>query len=278
MNDLDMDGHVLAAQHVEQARRLLRRSALPLEDELTDHLDQDGWAIVVLPDELNDEQLRRAAAGVLAALGTPFFSIDGGRGLWLDGLSAPERSPDSFGGFAAQTLHIDAPNVTDPPDYTSLLMLRPDPSGGGVSTLADLRTAAAMVSDADRDILQQKLFLEGRADRLYGVGQPMLPFPVFDDHSEARWVRWAGKLLTDDRNRDRWPVLRRFATLLESTTQRLMLERGDLLVVDQRRVAHGREQLGPQAGVPAGARRLLCQAKVRRDVPRPVREFVESAT
>jgi TfdA family taurine catabolism dioxygenase TauD len=277
-NELVMDGHAWAAPNVDAAWASLRTAGTALVHSLADRLTLDGWAIATFPAELPDELLRRAAAGVLAGVGVPFFSIDGGRGLWLDGLSSPERDPGSFGGFAAQALHIDAPNVTAPPDYTSLLMLRPDPAGGGHSVIADLRAAAVLLADDDRDVLRQPVFHEGRAEQLHGVGDPLLPFPVLEGGERGyTWIRWAGKLLTDERNTAYRPVLERFASLLEVTAQRVLLRRGELLIADQRRVAHGRTALGRQDGVAPAARRLLCQAKARFDTAAPVHQILRSA-
>lgn len=85
--DLSMDGHAWAASCVTAARSCLRTAGATLVHGLADRLTLDGWVVVALPAELPDELLRRVAAGVLAGVGAPFFSIDGGRGLWLDGLS-----------------------------------------------------------------------------------------------------------------------------------------------------------------------------------------------
>lgn len=274
-NDLSMDGHTWAATHIATARTTLRTAGAALVHNLADRLPLDGWAIAALPAELPDELLRRAAAGVLAGVGVPFFSIDGGRGLWLDGLSGPERDPNSFGGFAAQALHIDAPNVTAPPDYTSLLMLRPDPAGGGHSVIADLRAAAVLLGDDDRDVLRRPVFFEGRAEQLSGVGEPMLPFPVLEDGPPGgTWIRWAGKLLTDERNIGYRPALERFASLLEVIARWVRLRRGELLIADQRRVAHGRTALGRQDNVAPSTRRLLCQAKAQFDAAAPVHQVL----
>ncbi|MEV5721820.1 TauD/TfdA family dioxygenase [Amycolatopsis mediterranei] len=275
-NDLAMDSHSWAASCVDTARASLRTAGAALVHSLADRLAVDGWVIAALPAELPEELLRRVAAGILAAVGTPFFSIDGGHGLWLEGLSRPERDPNSFGGFAAQALHIDAPNVTAPPDYTSLLMLRPDPAGGGHSVLADLRAAAVLLADDDRDVLRQSVFFEGRAEQLHGVGEPLLPFPVIDNGLPGNtWIRWAGKLLTDERNIGYRPALKRFAALLEGTAQRVRLRRGNLLIADQRRVAHGRTALGRQDDIAPSARRLLCQAKARFDAAAPVHQVLD---
>src|SRR5262249_51817546 len=86
--------------------------------------------------------------------------------------------PASFGGLGANSLHIDAPNVERVPGYTSLLVLRADPAGGGASLLGDLRAALARFADSDRAELRRPVYFEGRAKGLQGVGRARLPFPV----------------------------------------------------------------------------------------------------
>ncbi|MFE0023594.1 hypothetical protein [Amycolatopsis sp. NPDC059021] len=273
--DLDVDGCAWARHRIETSRVALRIGGDAVVATLARLMNRRGWAIAALPSAFPAALLRRAAAGVLAGFGIPFFSIDGGQGLWLDGLSEPQRDPASFGGFGAQSLHIDAPNVTAPPDYTSLLMLRPDPAGGGTSVLGNLRDAVATPDAAEREVLRRKEFFEGRADGLCGVGEPLLPFPVLDNDSGTGWIRRAGKMLTDPRNRPHLPVLQRFATALEKTVTRVRLRHGEVLIVDQRRVAHGRDALGPQGTVAPEQRRLLCQAKVRAESAAPVRRSMQ---
>lgn len=100
---------------------------------------------------------------MLAALGTPFYSIREQGRLWIGAESTPGKDAASFGGTRAQALHIDAPQVEAIPDYTCLLVLRPDPAGGGASVLGDLHAAVAAVSEPDRAALRQPVFWEGRA-------------------------------------------------------------------------------------------------------------------
>ncbi len=273
-----MDSHLLSASSVATARAALRSAGAALTHALADRLVSEGWVTVAFPAELPDAVLRQTAAGVLSGVGIPFYSIDGGGGLWLDGFTTRERDPHSFGGFGAQAVHIDAPNVTEPPDYTSLLVLRPDPAGGGQSVIADLRAATNQLDEDDRELLTRPMFAEGRAERLHGIGEPLPTFPVLDEQSsEHTWIRWAGKLLTDDRNAAYLPVLTRFASLLETTARQVPLRRGELLIADQRRVAHGRTALGRQDQVAPAARRLLCQAKVRYDADAPIHEPLRCA-
>lgn len=238
-----------------------------------------GWAVLALPARLSDEDLQVAAAAVLACLGTPFFSIQQpGTWLWIGQESTSRKDGASFGGSGAQALHIDAPNVETVPEYTSLLVLRGDPAGGGTSLLGDLHTAAALLDDADRDALSEQVFFEGRADALRGVGAPRMPFPVLETGTDGRlvWIRWAAKMLQDQRNTAVRAVLERFAAVLAQTTVAVVLERGQLLVVDQRRIAHGRSALGPQQSLIDGTRRWIIQAKATFDPAAPVHQLAHA--
>lgn len=265
-----MTGHLWSTDNVRAAREVMSGpDAEDLVEWMADRLSRHpeaspGWAVLALPPEMNDADLQRAAAGVLAALGRPFFSIPSASWLWIGQESSSEREPASFGGAGNQRLHIDAPNVERIPDYTSLLILRPDPAGGGASLVGDLQAAMAALSEDDRVQLARPVFFEGRADGLCGVGAPRMPFPVLDATGKGRaWIRWAGKMLDDPRNPvDVVPVLRRFADALATRAHELPLERGQLLIVDQQRVAHGRTALGDQTSLPDGNRRLLLQAKI----------------
>jgi len=274
---LEVDGHRWSEANVAAARAVLAaEGGCVLLDALRRRLDRSipsaGWAVLALPARLEDEQLQRAAAGVLAALGTPFFSISEAGRLWIGEESTMAKDEASFGGTGAQALHIDAPNVEAVPEYTCLLVLRPDPAGGGASLLGDLRAAFAATGEADRAMLRQPVFFEGRAVGLHGVGAPRMPFPVLDEDEQGqlRWVRWAGKMTADQRNAVRLPVLDRFAAALADTAVAVALGRGQLLILDQRRIAHGRTALGPQDGWADGSRRWLVQAKITCDADAPL--------
>jgi Taurine catabolism dioxygenase TauD, TfdA family len=243
-------------------RRRLGRSGPPVP----------GWAVLALPARLGDDELLRAASGVLAALGTPFYSICEGGRLWIGAESTARKDAASFGGTGAQALHIDAPQVEAVPDYTCLMVLRPDPAGGGASVLGDLHAALAAMKEPDRTVLRLPVFWEGRAERLTGVGAARMPFPVLeeDEQGRTRWVRWAGKMTADERNAAHRAVLDRFAAALAGTAVAVTLGRGQLLILDQRRVAHGRTALGCQDGLANGTRRWIVQAKIARDPAAPL--------
>jgi alpha-ketoglutarate-dependent taurine dioxygenase len=275
---LDLDGHRWSAGNTAAARSMLARDgARGLIGALAERLDRaaergPGWAVLALPARLGDEELQVAAAGVLTALGTPFYSVRQGDGrLWIGQESSTDNDEASFGGTGAQALHIDAPNVEHVPRHTALLVLRADPAGGGTSLLGDLRAAAGLLEEADREALLEPVFFEGRAEGLHGVGAVRMPFPVLeiDGEGELVWVRWAAKMIEDPRNAGRTAPLERFAEALAHTTVAVTLERGQMLVLDQRSIAHGRTALGDQRGLADGTRRWIVQAKATFDPSAP---------
>jgi Taurine catabolism dioxygenase TauD, TfdA family len=267
-----MDGHRWATANITTARNVLASSpeGNRVAAALARLLCHPGWAVVQLPAAFSDEELRLAGAGMLAAAGRPFFSVDDGGKLWIGAESAPSKDPASFGGAGRQGLHIDAPNVEHVPDFTCLLMLRSDPAGGGQSLVADVHAALAELSGTDRAELSEDAYFEGRAEGLHGTGAPRMPFPVRDATGPGRpWVRWSAKMLDDPRNSGRAGVLRRFASALDGHSRTVTLTRGAMLIADQQRTAHGRAALGDQAGLPDGTRRLIIQAKAARDASAP---------
>jgi hypothetical protein len=271
----DTNKHRPAPAQIAIARNTITGTpaGVDLTGLLAGRLRESGWAVLTLPGQRNDQAFLRVAAGLLAAVGDPFPSaVPPEGGVWLRGESRREAGPASLGGFGGQPLHIDAPGAERPPDYTALLMLRPDPAGGGACRIANLRQAAAKLTTVDRELLSRAVFYESRADKPRGVGRPRLPFPVLEPAPDgAGWIRWAGSLLTDPRNQQHRPVLLRFGELLEPLTRRIWLSRGHLLVLDQRQVAHGRDPLGDQRTVKT-PKRLLCQADVRAAAAAPVQQ------
>ncbi|MFF3129603.1 TauD/TfdA family dioxygenase [Streptomyces sp. NPDC057908] len=280
-----VEEHRWSAGNVEAACGVLTGGgAEVLLGALAERLDRccpssPGWVLLAPPATLGDEELQVAAAGVLAALGYLFFSIRQGDGrLWIGEETSSAKDGASFGGAGAQGLHIDAPNVQCVPEYTSLLVLRADPGGGGASLLGDLRAAVARLDEADRAALREPVFFEGQAECLCGVGAPRMPFPVLEDIQDGRpvWVRWAAKMIRDPRNAGRTAVLECFAAALE-TTVAVTLGRGQLLVVDQRRITHGRTALGHQQGLADGTRRWIMQAKATFDPAAPAHQTLNAA-
>lgn len=250
----------------------LRRFTRDLNAAVASTPDSDGRAIVDMRRALESStDPLVVATGICALIGQPLKTITKSP-LWKEATVRFGKDPNSFGGVGRLPLHIDHVNTTMPPDWTALLCLRPDPMGGGETILANLQKAANALSPEEVRKLELPAFVEGKFFGLEGLGSELNPFPVLSRADDGLWrVRYTAKLLYDLPDGPRRDVLLRFTRLLEQTQETLVLSAGQLLLMNQRVVAHGRLPLGPgQGDVPADARRLYRQGHIRADSPAPV--------
>jgi len=129
-------------------------------------------------------------------------------------------------------LHTDVSYVPHPPRFMLLLCVHPAPEGGGLNLLADCNKALERLDERDREIISQKAF-----NFLYppncGEGQSE-PFAIIEN------CLWRYKYSSMDFPAHAAPAVERFNQLLMDVSTRLLLERGELLIVDNHRIAHGR--------------------------------------
>ncbi|MER5756806.1 TauD/TfdA family dioxygenase [Streptomyces sp. NPDC002088] len=92
--------------------------------------------------------------------------------------------------------HMDLVNGTLPPDYTTLLCVRPDPLGGGPSILSDAHAAVARLSEDSRALLAESAYHYGTFFDLVGVGEEYKPFSILDGSDPGEgFVRFTAKML-----------------------------------------------------------------------------------
>lgn len=173
-------------------------------------------------------------------------------------------------GVGYNPLHIDVVNSTCPPDFAALLCVRPDPLGGGHSLVAPLREALRRLPEPTVGLLSEPVYRDGEFFDLSGVGEEYAPFPIVDGEPESKgFVRFTAKMLPERDPMDPHTVAARaLEAELLTTRRRFLLRRGDLLIVNQHLVCHGRESLGhDQANLPEEQRRLMLQIFLRGQQP-----------
>lgn len=252
---------------------LSRLSGAPLIDEtlgsLICTLDRasGGYAVLRLGNvvralETADRYLRVATA-ILTAVAIPFQPFKRWP-LWKDIGTNLDANPGRSTGTGYNAFHMDLVNATRPPDYTTLLCVRPDPLGGGPSILSDARAAAARLSPSNRALLADTAYRYGSFFELSDVGEECTPFAVLDS-DPAGFVRFTAKMLNEPGlDEAHVGAARELAGYLVEGQVSFMLQRGDILIVNQHRYLHGREPLGAgQRAVPAADRRLLLQLFLR---------------
>ncbi|MEV0442932.1 TauD/TfdA family dioxygenase [Streptomyces spectabilis] len=266
------DGHL--AEEPARAYDALRQTSVEAQllvdhcQTLLRHRYGDGYAVIEAEPLLDAGALHddgKILTILLSWLATPLRAFDRWP-LWKPLGTNLDIEPTRAAGTGYHPLHLDIVNATRPPDYSTLLCVRPDPCGGGASLTASLRRAVARLSQTERDLLAQPAFHAGDFFDLTGVGEELNPFPVLDQlRSDDGFVRFTARMLADMNPRDPLTsAARALERELIADQGRFMLQRGDLLIVNQHLTAHGRERLGDgQQQIPAEQRRLMWQMFLR---------------
>ncbi|MFE5534824.1 TauD/TfdA family dioxygenase [Streptomyces sp. NPDC056492] len=268
-----LDGPALAKSTIEEYRTELAawpqftETVATLHRALTGH--SGGYAVLRLGNlakalGADDDRFLRLATAFAAGVAVPFSPFPRWP-LWKDIGVKVDKDPGKSSGIGYNAFHMDLVNATLPPDYTTLLCVRPDPLGGGPSILSDAHAAVARLSDDHRALLAEPAYHYGSFFDLYGVGQEYKPFPVLDGDLGVGFVRFTAKMLErSELCREHADAARALAEELVRGQVSFMLQAGDYLIVNQRRFLHGREALqSGQENVPAVDRRLLLQLFLR---------------
>ncbi len=269
----ELDGFCLAQSTADAYRAQLSavpqfaQTAATLHDALT--RDGGGYGVLRLGGLLkalgDGERFRQVATGFAAEVALPFSPFPQWP-LWKDIGVKIAKDPGRSSGTGYNAFHMDMVNATRPPEYSTLLCLRTDPLGGGRSILSDAHAAAARLAEGSRALLAETAYHYGTFHDLYGVGQECKPFPILDGSGPGEgFVRFTAKMIErSELGPAHADAARELAEELVRGQVDFMLEPGDYLVVNQRRILHGRQALEPgQDAVPAEERRLLLQLFLR---------------
>ncbi|MFJ8313808.1 MULTISPECIES: TauD/TfdA family dioxygenase [unclassified Streptomyces] len=234
------------------------------------HGDYGGYAVLRLGNlakvlGADDDRFLRLVTGFAAEVAVPFSPFPRWP-LWKDIGVKVDKDPGKSSGIGYNAFHMDLVNATRPPDYTTLLCVRPDPLGGGRSILSDAHAAVARLSEDGRALLAESAYYYGTFFDLFGVGEEYKPFPILDGSDQGEgFVRFTAKMLKRSAlGEAHADAARQLVEELVRGQVSFMLQPGDYLIVNQRRFLHGREALrSGQETVPVSDRRLLLQLFLR---------------
>ncbi|MGA4867139.1 TauD/TfdA family dioxygenase [Streptomyces lavendulocolor] len=270
----ELDGSFLAESTMERYQTELTatprftETATTLRHALTG--EGGGYAVLRLGNlaealGTDDGRFLRLATGFAAEAAVPFSPFPRWP-LWKDIGVKVDKDPGKSSGRGYNAFHMDLVNATLPPDYTTLLCVRPDPLGGGPSILSDAHAAVARLSESSRALLAESGYHYGTFFDLHGVGQEYKPFPILDGSNPGEeFVRFTAKMLERSQlGQAHANTAKELAEELVRGQVSFMLQPGDYLIVNQRRFLHGREALhSGQETVPVADRRLLLQLFLR---------------
>ncbi|MCF3142178.1 TauD/TfdA family dioxygenase [Streptomyces platensis] len=270
----ELNGPFLAHSTMERYRTELTASprfeetAATMRHSLT--REGGGYAVLRLGNlakalGTDDDRFLQLVTGIAAEMAIPFSPFPRWP-LWKDIGVKIDKDPGKSSGTGYNAFHMDMVNGTLPPDYTTLLCVRPDPLGGGTSILSDAHAAVARLSEDSRALLAESAYHYGTFFDLFGVGEEYKPFPILDGSDPGEgFVRFTAKMLEKSQLGPAYAdAARELAEELVRGQVTLMLQPGDYLIVNQRRFLHGREALhSGQEAVPVSDRRLLLQLFLR---------------
>ncbi|WP_405971753.1 TauD/TfdA family dioxygenase [Streptomyces sp. NBC_00988] len=268
----ELDGSFLAQSSMEEYRTQL--TVTPRFGEIATTLRHTltgaGGGYVVLrlgnlAKALSGVRFRRLVTGFAAEVAVPFSPFPRWP-LWKDIGVKVDKDPGKSSGIGYNAFHMDLVNGTLPPDYTTLLCVRSDSLGGGLSILSDAHAAVSRLPEASRALLAESAYHYGTFFDLFGVGEEYKPFPILDGTAPGEgFVRFTAKMLERSQlSPAHADAARELAEELVRGQVSFMLQPGDYLIVNQRRFLHGREALhSGQETVPINDRRLLLQLFLR---------------
>ncbi len=228
-----------------------------------------GYAVVRLRNIAQalgaGDQFLRLATAILAEVAIPFQPFQRWP-LWKEIGTNLNANPGLSTGTGYNAFHMDLVNATRPPDYTTLLCVRPDPLGAGASILSDARAAVSHLTPSSRALLADVAYSYGSFFDLSDVGEEYKPFPVLDgEPANLGFVRFTAKMLAESGLHEAHAqAAKELADQMVAGQVSFTLQRGDVLIVNQHRWVHGREPLGGgQHHVAPENRRLLLQLFLR---------------
>ncbi|TCO59329.1 clavaminate synthase Cs1 [Actinocrispum wychmicini] len=171
----------------------------------------------------------------------------------------PEAHPLSGGTSKTQLeFHTDLSHHAHQPNYILLSCSRGDHEGRAATLVGSIRKALPLLSDDVRDHLFERVFT-----RRFDAADPGATAhvkPLYGNKDDP-YVSFNRSFLTAETPED-IAALDALSTALTDVTERVLLSRGDLLIIDNFRIAHGR---APFTARWDGKDRWLHRAYVRTD-------------
>lgn len=227
-------------------------------------LQNDGFVVV----KFDVTQLEKSYAAfrttqLLSLLGKPIRVFQNEPSHWrrvdVD-LDRPENRSRGAGELA---LHMDFVNAEFPPDFVCLLCMTADPFGEGQSIISNFTHIENELSEKCVKLLKRPVFTDGRVENLSNIGSDANPFSVFPN-VEKQFFRYTTNLTQNVWDAELLEALEQLNLKLRQRAITFILEAGELLIVDQRQVLHGRKPVGMgQETLAPSQRRLVLHSFIK---------------
>lgn len=226
-----------------------------------------GVCVISLGGDVDPEKIddvKKQLVCLLGAFGLPFGAFHD-KGFWQTlgvNKNAASLRAESTGYIP---LHIDFDQASDPPDGVALFCLRPDPRGGGESTVFHYPKFLSLLPDDQREKLGAINYSYSTLFRQNGIGEVYNPHPLIDPVRGSPFFRYNGKVLPD-LSPEHSELFLAMEQQFKSASSVYALKTGDMIVLDQNSTLHGRLPLAHREdgqSFPASEDRLLLQTYLR---------------
>lgn len=251
-----------------------KNSLRTIRSELSLQLDCDdseGYMLIRLGSAFQWPEVLDIAILACHLSGIP-FRVYGREPYWEPLIVKLSAATNRTHGIGENPLHIDLVTKEFPPEYICFVCERPDPKGGGQTKLASFKKAASAIPETSYKLLQRPAFRYWADSGLFGAGTDLDIFPIIPTDARDGIYRYSEKMLSHlvedspiliPEEQYNFKEYRRamedLRNALHHFSTTLALEKNDILVFNQRRLAHARCALGPRQETLASntARRIL---------------------
>lgn len=179
------------------------------------------------------------------------------------------KDDNRAGGKGYLPLHNDLVNTEFPPDFVAIFCKQEDPCGGGQSIIGNIGKAISQLTFEELTVLSKCSYSDGKFFGLRNVGKERNPFPILEQLAQNRIrIRFTERLIDMwERESEEYRVLSKISCIIKNNLHTIPLKRGDLLVMNQNAVIHGKLPLGSgQDILKKSERRKVSQIFIRRNV------------
>lgn len=269
MPDVDWRRNALTLEQEQYCYSFINQEAWPLHDLFASfqiNMAQDGACIVSLgAASVENEEALKCSLAIIASSACRPFGAFLSKGFWQTlgvNTQAKNLRADSTGYIP---FHMDLDQASAPPEFSGLCCVRPDPLGGGENLIVDYRNLLGNLSEVDFKHLEAIDFSYSTLYQTYDLGHLQNPHPLIDRNLQknGEWqCRYNGKARPQFVEHSKEAVIfDALEEIFQAASIELLLEPGDFLLMDQRRVLHARKPLSTRnneiAISPDKDRRLL---------------------
>ena len=160
-------------------------------------------------------------------------------------------------------LHTEAAFHPYKPDYVMLLCLRGDPTA--VTTYANVKDIISYLNEETIEYLQNEWYLTGVDKSFRTNGEPYSQFklPVLTKAEDGYNMIYDEDLM-EPMNLFAASALEKFSEAVSKSVKEIVLETGDLLIIDNNKTIHGRKPFQPRYD---GTDRWVQRMLVRKELP-----------